>query len=376
MNSLPPPSVTAAVVSAPAAASRPLLTASKTRHILIRLGYLPLTAENYLGRNGQVQRQYTWNFVPPRALLALSRQDSWQDPWNPLVLGALYQFEHEHGLPVEPGKVGLRDLPVSVEMALLAARKPDPLPWTWVLVTKFPRPERIHVFVAGKGWVLQSDCNTGVLHGTPDGTWPVYARDEHTSMVGSFPIPVPARQVRLYDAAKAAGFHVADIDFGRYHHHWVRYQPYDDPDIRWVNYFDRGRAVHFYPRAAYGFPQSAGCVELPRKAAQQAFAVLHYGTPVTVAHSAPGPWNAPASAKGAAKPRGEKTIAALPSLHWTYRVVPQQSSPRSVHLALTPVALPAHAAALPDGTPRPAPQPQPDRVAAGSAGPGPAARAG
>ncbi len=38
---------------------------------------------------------------------------------------------------------------------------------------------------------------------------------------------------------------------------------YVAPDVPWVNYFNGGDAVHGYPRASYGFPQSNGCVELP-----------------------------------------------------------------------------------------------------------------
>jgi hypothetical protein len=41
--------------------------------------------------------------------------------------------------------------------------------------------------------------------------------------------------------------------------------------------------VHGFPRAAYGFPQSLGCVELPIPNAAIAWTYIHYGTPVTVA---------------------------------------------------------------------------------------------
>jgi len=41
-------------------------------------------------------------------------------------------------------------------------------------------------------------------------------------------------------------------------------------------------AVHWYPRASYGFPQSLGCVELPSSAAKTAWQYLSYGTLVTV----------------------------------------------------------------------------------------------
>ena len=57
---------------------------------------------------------------------------------------------------------------------------------------------------------------------------------------------------------------------------------YNDPDVRFVNYFWDGRAVHCFPRLAYGFRQINGCVELPLKTAQRAYGLIHIGTPVTV----------------------------------------------------------------------------------------------
>jgi lipoprotein-anchoring transpeptidase ErfK/SrfK len=54
------------------------------------------------------------------------------------------------------------------------------------------------------------------------------------------------------------------------------------PDVPWVNYFNGGDAVHGYPRAAYGFPQSNGCVELPIETAQTVFGMLSIGDIVEV----------------------------------------------------------------------------------------------
>jgi lipoprotein-anchoring transpeptidase ErfK/SrfK len=52
--------------------------------------------------------------------------------------------------------------------------------------------------------------------------------------------------------------------------------------VQWVAYFNGGDAVHYMPRASHGSPQSPGCIELPYAAAEQAWAYLTYGTPVTV----------------------------------------------------------------------------------------------
>ncbi len=57
---------------------------------------------------------------------------------------------------------------------------------------------------------------------------------------------------------------------------------YDVADVPWVNYFNGGDAVHGYPREAYGFPQSNGCVELPIETAQSVFGMLQLGDIVWV----------------------------------------------------------------------------------------------
>ena len=56
---------------------------------------------------------------------------------------------------------------------------------------------------------------------------------------------------------------------------------YADP-VSWVSYFNGSDAVHYYPRASYGFPQSLGCVELPNAQAEQSDPFLTYGSLVTV----------------------------------------------------------------------------------------------
>ena len=299
------------------------LSGAQVRRILIRLDYLPLVRISYMDAQGAVQHLYRWRFRVPMGLQRTTGDESWHDPWNPFAIGALYQFERVHHLPVEGGSRGMDGLPTLIAHALLNARKPDPWPWTWVLVTKFPRPESVHVFIAHRGWVLKSLANTGILKGTPDGTWPVYARDPHTAMAGQFPVPISAQSVDLYAAARSAGYALPVIHYARYHHAWVRYEAYDDPDIRWVNYFDRGRALHYYPRTDYGFPQSAGCVELPKHAARALYALLHYGTPVTVAHdAAPG-----------RDPFRKVALSPLPPC-LTYHEERKDSSPRSVHFNL------------------------------------------
>jgi lipoprotein-anchoring transpeptidase ErfK/SrfK len=92
--------------------------------------------------------------------------------------------------------------------------------------------------------VLSSPANTGVAGAeTPQGIFPIFARDVSTTMIGTDP----------------DGTH------------------YDDPDVPWVNYFNGGDAVHGYERASYGVPQSNGCVELPVSTAETVFGMLALG---------------------------------------------------------------------------------------------------
>jgi hypothetical protein len=56
---------------------------------------------------------------------------------------------------------------------------------------------------------------------------------------------------------------------------------YADP-VQYVAYFNGGDAIHYFPRAAYGIPQSLGCVELPLGAAAIVWPYMTIGSIVTV----------------------------------------------------------------------------------------------
>ena len=97
-------------------------------------------------------------------------------------------------------------------------------------------PETLRVWQDGRV-VFESPTNTGVAQRpTARGTFPVYARFLSTTMTGTNP----------------DGSH------------------YSDP------------AVHGFPRASYGYPQSVGCVELPYSAAAVVFRYDPIGTLVAV----------------------------------------------------------------------------------------------
>jgi len=119
--------------------------------------------------------------------------------------------------------------------------------YTWVSVSEsLPETLRVH---RGHRVVFSTPVNTGVPGAeTEQGIFPIYARYVSTTMSGT------------------------DVDGTKY----------VVPDVPWVNYFNGGDAVHGYPRASYGFPQSNGCVELPIEAAHTVFGMLAIGDIVEV----------------------------------------------------------------------------------------------
>ena len=56
---------------------------------------------------------------------------------------------------------------------------------------------------------------------------------------------------------------------------------YADP-VQFVSYFNGGDALHYMPRAQYGYPQSVGCVELPYSSAETIWPYTLIGSLVTV----------------------------------------------------------------------------------------------
>jgi lipoprotein-anchoring transpeptidase ErfK/SrfK len=158
--------------------------------------------------------------------------------------GALMVFQSEH--EIEPTGT----LEAATWKALLKAAETDkrnPSPYTFVTVTE-SLPETLEVHRGGHV-VFSTPANTGVPGAeTAQGIFPVYSRFVSTTMTGT------------------------DVDGTKY----------TVPDVPWVNYFNGGDAVHGYPRASYGFPQSNGCVELPIEAAAQVYPLLKIGDLVEI----------------------------------------------------------------------------------------------
>ncbi len=220
---------------------------TRLQQLLAQLGYLPLSysdplpapppPELALPQPGSLS--WRWSGLPPQ----LTSQ------WTPgvqseITKGAIMSFETQNGLGVD-GIAGPQ-----VWSALLAdamAGKANTRPVSYVLVTK-TLPEHLTVWVDGVLTFSDVPCNTGVQGATtPDGSFAVF---EH----------VPVSNMR--------GTDVTGTSY--------------DVTVPWASYFTGGDALHGYPRAAYGFPQSNGCVEMQIPTAGKVWPDTPIGTLVTV----------------------------------------------------------------------------------------------
>jgi hypothetical protein len=226
---------------------------TRAQELLAELGYLPLTWTPARGsgpltlRAAQIAIEdpptgtFHWRWPRiPSDLKAL---------WTPgtdgaMTKGAVMQFEADHGLPVD-GIIGPQVWQALVMAVLRHQVNTGGYAWIYVSETL---PETFTLWRDGQV-VLTSLTNTGIpASPTALGTFPIYLRYRSQTMTGTNP----------------NGTH------------------YSDPGVPWVNYFSGGDAVHGFVRATYGFPQSLGCVELPPSTAGKVWALIHYGTLVTV----------------------------------------------------------------------------------------------
>jgi peptidoglycan hydrolase-like protein with peptidoglycan-binding domain len=225
----------------------------RLEQLLAQLGYLPLTwAPNAGGQvpasdaNAQLSAAYdppsgsfAWESGYPSVLM-----DMWlPGQLNEIVTGAVMKFESDHGLTMD-GVAG-----PEVWQALLAAAAAgtdNTSGYTYALASQVT-PETLTVWHDGKV-ILDTPANTGIPAApTTVGTAPVYLKYSFQIMKGTNP-----------NGTK-----------------------YADP-VSWVSYFRNGEAVHYFPRASYGYQQSLGCVELPYSQAEFIWPYLTYGTLVTV----------------------------------------------------------------------------------------------
>jgi peptidoglycan hydrolase-like protein with peptidoglycan-binding domain len=227
----------------------------RSEQLLAELGYLPLSFTSATGQPGLETEptvassisptpepgSFSWRFSNVPSSLS-SQWVPGQD--NVVLQGAVMQFESDYGL-TDDGVVG-----PAVWKALtqaVASRQADGSPYDYLVVSE-AIPEGLSVWRDGS-YIYSTPVNTGVAGAaTALGTFPVYARYLTTTMTGTDP----------------DGYH------------------YVAPDVPWVAYFNGGDAVHGYPRASYGWPQSNGCVELPLYNAQVVYTMDPIGTLVTV----------------------------------------------------------------------------------------------
>lgn len=219
---------------------------------LARLGYLgarfhPLYTVRLIDGPEPRREAAVRAFHPPRGALvpdpsSAPRVNSGQ--LDATTRGAITVYQLDHGIEPtgEPNYATWESL-----LAAETLNRRNRAPYTWVSVSE-SLPETLEVH-RGDHVALTTPANTGVTGAeTPQGIFPIYSRFISTTMSGT----------------DTDGVH------------------YVVPDVPWVNYFNGGDAVHGYPRASYGFPQSNGCVELPIEAAHTAFGMLGIGDVVEV----------------------------------------------------------------------------------------------
>ena len=231
----------------------PLGSTLRLQQLLAQAGYLPV---NWTPAGAAVPR--TTGAQAQAAISAPAGAFSWRYPntpvelralWKPgranaITRGAVMRFELTHGLAVD-GLAGPLVWHALLSDAVAAHRYT--VPYSYVYVHS-QVPQKLTLWSAGRT-VLTSPGNTGIpSRPTAPGTYEVF---EH--------IPVGT---------------MSGINPGGAHYH--------DPGIRWISYFNGGDALHAFPRASYGTPQSLGCVELPLAAAAKVWPYTPIGTLVTI----------------------------------------------------------------------------------------------
>jgi len=225
----------------------------RIEQLLAQLGYLPLTWAPVAGQasplsdpNAQLsaaysppQGTYTWQPGYPVELHRLWR------PGKPseILKGAVMAFEADHGLMLD-GVIG----PAVWHAMFRALNRGAMNKHGYSYAVERQRlPELLTVWHDGK-IIFRHVSNTGIsIRPTAVETSPVYLRYQHQIMRGRNP------------------------NGSKYH----------DP-VAWVAYFHNGEAIHYFPRATYGWPQSLGCIELPYAPAKRLWPYLTFGTLVTV----------------------------------------------------------------------------------------------
>jgi hypothetical protein len=224
----------------------------RLQELLARLGYLPVnwqqadakpsTPTSEVAAAGSAPRgTFSWRYPQiPGSLRALWKPGS----WNVVTQGAVMRFENVHGMATD-GVAGPQVWRALMHDDLAGRRSTAGYNYVFVHETV---PQSLSLWHDGRV-ILTSPGNTGIPQSpTVPGTWPVFEHVPVGTMSGTNP------------------------DGSHYH----------DPGIRWISYFHGGDALHEFPRASFGTPQSLGCVELPEAAAAQIWPYTPIGTLVTI----------------------------------------------------------------------------------------------
>jgi hypothetical protein len=224
----------------------------RLQQLLARLGYLPVSwraatdtastpASEVAAAVSAPQGNFSWRYAQtPASLRTLWKPGS----WNVVTEGAVMRFEDAHGLATD-GVAGPQVWRTLIHDDLAGRRSTAGYSYVFVHETV---PQSLSLWHDGRV-TLTSPGNTGIAQSpTAPGTWPVFEHIPVGTMSGTNP------------------------DGTHYH----------DPGIRWISYFHGGDAIHEFPRASFGTPQSLGCVELPEDAAAQVWPYTPIGTLVTI----------------------------------------------------------------------------------------------
>jgi lipoprotein-anchoring transpeptidase ErfK/SrfK len=224
----------------------------RLQELLARLGYLPLSwrgaadsrptpADEVAAAVQAPHGTFSWRYPQtPASLRTLWKPGS----WNVVTQGAVMRFEGDHGLGTD-GVAGPQVWRALIHDDLAGRRSGAGYSYVFVHETV---PQSLSLWHDGRV-ILTSPGNTGIAQSpTVPGTWPVFEHISVGTMSGTNP------------------------DGSHYH----------DPGIRWISYFHGGDAIHEFPRASFGTPQSLGCVELPEAAAAQVWPYTPIGTLVTI----------------------------------------------------------------------------------------------
>jgi lipoprotein-anchoring transpeptidase ErfK/SrfK len=237
-------------LGAPVTVSFTVAQGSMTRlqQMLAQLGYLPLAFTPSAPLTSPVEAAnpqagaFTWRWPNlPASLTGL-----WTQGQEDIITkGAVMSFQSQNGLTVD----GLPGAQVWTTMlADVATAKVDANPYVYVYVSKTV-PQNLTLYNNGAAQFTNIPVNTGAPGAdTADGTYPVFEHVPSSRMTGTNP-----------DGST-----------------------YDDPNVPWASYFNGGDALHGFPRASYGSPQSNGCVEMAISDAAQVWPLTPIGTLVTV----------------------------------------------------------------------------------------------